>query len=240
MVLVCQVDEVNPGEDSSEPAGSTAIRLYSPTGSLLDEILPPERDADSRIGPVAWNADGSALAVTAGYLSEPIMGSTGFTEIPHQARAMYVWTRADGTFKKITDISGQIGSLSWVEDSKAIEAWFRMPGDQEVKVQSGVRIYLDGMRAEVQRPAAYHFAEGGVIAGSLGDWVLLERFGTTGGSLVAVRSGAGDGLETVVTDVGPLDLGEPVTTPGAFAISGEVPDTYGQGDHWIYIVVQRR
>ena len=71
-VLVCPADEINHGEDSSYPAAATAIRLYSPTGSLLDEILPPEGDADDRIGPVAWNADGSALAMAVGYLSEPI------------------------------------------------------------------------------------------------------------------------------------------------------------------------
>lgn len=239
MVLLCPADEVNSGEDSSEPAGATALRLYSPTGALLGELLPPGDDAESRIGPVAWNADGSALAVTVGHLSDPFTNRPGWRELRHEARAIYVWTRSDGTLRKVAHIAGQVQSLSWVEDGKAIEAWFRVPEDQNVKVQSGARAYLDGTVVEVVRPIRYRIAEGDVVLGSLRDLVVLERIGSARSSALIVRprAGMGDGRETVVTDVGPLCLGEPVMVSGAFAISGEVPDTYGQGDHWVYLVV---
>lgn len=241
MVLVCPVDEVNHGEDSSEPAGATALRVYGPTGELLREVLPPGGDADSRIGPVAWNADGSALAVATGYLTEPARNPLGWSEMRHEARAIYVWTRSDGALRKAADVSGQIRSLSWVDSGKAVEAWFREPDDRDVKIQSGVRIDLDGSLLEVQRPIRYRVDQGDVVIGSLANWVLIERFGAARGSSLVVRAGSetGDGRETLVNDVGPLHLGEPVMTSGAFAISGEIPETYGQGDHWVYLVVQR-
>lgn len=240
MVLVCPVDEVNHGEDSSEPAAATAIRLYSPSGSLLEEILPPEGHADDRIGPVAWNADGSVLALAAGCLSEPIRSYPfGSLEMRHQARAIYTRTRSDGTLRKVADVSGEIASLSWAEDGTAIEAWFRVSDDQDVTLQNGVTLGLDGARLETQRAVPYRVSEGDVLVGSLGDLTLVERLSPTGGSTLLVRPGTGDGPETVVNDVGPLRLNEPATTPGAFAISGEVPDTYGEGVHWVYLVVRR-
>jgi hypothetical protein len=241
MVLVCPVDEVNHGEDSSYPAAATVIRLYSPSGSLLDEILSPEGDADSRIGPVAWNADGRVLALAVGYLSEPVTSYPfGLPEMRHQAKAMYVWTRSDSTLRKVADISGEVASLSWGEDGTTIEAWFRVSDVQDVTLQNGVRLGLDGTRLETQRPIPYRVREGDVVMGSLGDLTLVERLSPTGGSTLLVRPVTGDGLEIVVNDVGPLRLHEPATAPGAFAISGEVPDTYGEGAHWVYLVVLRQ
>lgn len=239
MVLLCPADEVNSGEDSSEPAGATALRLYSPRGALLGELLPPGDDADCRIGPVAWNEDGSALAVAIGRLSGSFHSLLGWRMLRYDARAIYVWTRSDGIMRKLADIAGQVQSLSWVEDGTVIEAWFRVLDDQNVQVQTGVRVHLDGAVAEVVRPLGYDIAEGDFLPGSLGDLIALERIGSAKGSTLIIRSGVGtsDGRETVVNDVGPLYLDQPVIAFGAFAVSGEVPDRHGLGDHWVYLVV---
>lgn len=44
-----------------------------------------------------------------------------------------------------------------------------------------------------------------------------------------------------MNDVSPLRFDEPVMAPGAgaVAISGQVPDTYGEGDFWVYLIVRR-
>ena len=240
-VLVCPADETNHGEDSSHPAAATAIRLYSPTGTLLHEIRPPEGDADDRIGPVAWNADGSVLAMAVGPLSEPIRSHPfGDLWIWHQARAIYVWTRSDGALRKVVDMSGTIESLSWAVDDTAIEAWFRVSDDNDVTLQNGVRIGLDGARLETQRTVPYRVNEGDLVMGSFGGMTLVEKFSRTGGSTLVVRSGTSEESETVVNGVEPLRLNEPVMVPGAFAVLGEVPDTYGEGVHWVYLVVLRQ
>lgn len=237
MVLVCRTDETNEGDDWSSPAGAISVRLYDPAGSLLEEILPPQDDPENRIGPTAWNADGSALAMAVGYLSEPSLTyPLGILETRLQARAIYVWTRSDGTLRKVADISGEIQSLSWSEDGNAIEAWFRVSDDHEVEFQNGVRLSLDGIRTEIQRIIPYRASE--VIVGSLGDLVLVKRVSSGGGSTLVVRSASGNGRETVVNDTGPLHLDEPVVSSGALGVAGEVPDPYGEGVHWVYLVVR--
>ena len=129
--------------------------------------------------------------------------------------------------------------LSWAEDGRAIQAWLRVLDDQEVEVQSGVRAYLDGTQIEVKRAAgSWPAQQGSIFYAALGDWALVERYGPGGASLVAAKATPG-GPEIVVTDIGLLYLDEPVMTPDAFAISGEVPDQYGRGDHWVYLVVRR-
>lgn len=237
MVLVCRSDEVNQGDDWSYPAGATLVRLYDPVGSMLEEILPPQDDPENRIGPTAWNDDGSALAMAVGCLSEPSLTHPfGKLQMRHRARAIYVWTRSDGTLRKVADISGEIESLSWSEEGEAIEAWFRVSDDHEVEFQNGVRFGLDGVRMEIQRILPYRASE--VTVGSSEDLVLVKRVSSAGGWTLAVRPGTGDRVETVVNDTGPVWLDEPVMSPGAFAVSGDIRDEFGESAHWVYLVVK--
>ena len=126
-----------------------------------------------------------------------------------------------------------------MEDSNTIEAWFPVPDDPDVTFQNGVRLGLDGARLETQRTVPYRVREDDVVMGSLGDLALVARISSTGASTLVIRPGTGDGPETVVNDVGPLRPYEPVMVPGASAVSGEVPDKYGEGVHWVYLVVLR-
>lgn len=237
MVLVCRADETNEGDDLSYPAGAISVRLYDTAGSLVQEILPPQDDPENRIGPTAWNADGSALAIAVGRLSQPRMSyPSGLVLMYHQARAIYVWTRSDGTLRKVADISGEIESLSWSEDSNAIEAWFQVSDDDEIRFQNGVRLGLDGVRMEIQRIIPYRASE--VTVGSLEDLVVIKRVSSAGDSTLVVRPGTGDGREAVVNDTGLVHLDEPVMSSGALGVAGEVPDRYGEGAHWVYLVVR--
>ncbi len=240
MVLVCPSDEVNHGEDASYPAGATAIRIYSPSGSLLYEIPVPGDNAADRIGPVAWSGDGSVLALTVGTLSEPTARyPSGTVEMRHQSRAVYVWTRSDGTLRKVGDLSGEVESLTWAEDGKTIDAWYRPSDDQEVTLQDGVRLGLDGVLSQIQRTNPYRYHERESVIGTLGDFTLVEKFSPDSGETLLVVPGAGGSRETVVNEAGPLRLEEPIIVSGAAGVTGEEPDRYGEGAHWVYLVVLR-
>jgi Tol biopolymer transport system component len=238
MVLVCPLDEMNRGEGLSYPAAATAIRIYDPSGSLLYEIAVPEGDAGDRIGPVAWNGDGSLLAVAVGTLSEPAARYPyGTPEMRHQSKAVCIWTRSDGTLRKVGDISGEIESLTWAEDGKTVEAWFRPSDDQEVILQDGVKLGLDGVITQVQRTIPYRCRERETVVGALQDFTLVERFSPESGETLLVVPASGGSQETVVNDARPLRLEEPIITTGAAAVTGEEPDRYGEGAHWVYLVV---
>lgn len=229
--------KIDIGEDSSEPAAASALRIYSATGNLLSEILPPGDAKDNRIGPVAWNADGTALAMAVGHVTEPYTNDLGLRERRHEATAIYVWTRSDGSLRKIGNVSGQIDSLSWVEDHEAIDVWFRLPQSQSLIGQPGVRVHLDGRLTKIVRSSKDPRVEH--ILGRIQNLYLIRRSeGCTFGSNLVLRSrsAAGDDRETVINDVGPLYLDEPTLTPEVLAISGKIADVYGEGSGWLYLI----
>ncbi len=131
-VVHARSEEIRVGEDSSWPAGCTAVCLYDIEGVERFRVLPPGGPGD-RIGAFAWSPDGSRMVFASG----PV--ETGGLQPVHLSRDLRVWDRDTGGCRRLATLSGS-ACVEWPVPS-VVQAWYF--GRDGNSTGQGIEVYPD-------------------------------------------------------------------------------------------------
>jgi hypothetical protein len=254
LIELCRFDELNHGEDSSVPAGATALCLYTPQGDLKQVIPVPTGDPNDRIGISDWSSDRNTLAMVVGPLGEVFCEEIGFDVRHVVPKGVWIWDKAQGTTTKLCDIPVQFDldrpkyagteSIKWVEDDanepQALEVWFLWDPETGTPEQTGIRVHLDGNVEPIKRICPYS-EEGQGILGNMVDITFVTRReeGSTVNAfdvLAKIGAAQGDGKEILITENGPLRVENVIIENDKMVMTAQTPDEYGNGSYWIYVI----